>query len=265
MKRRGSPPLDRHPKNRARRLSPGPMGRAPNGRGVAWSFSAAAHLLVFGALFWPHAASPPPPEPPSPVMVTVVEEPKPQSPGPADAPPGQAGLAPTPAPPAPIHVAAPAPAPRPVASAKPVQVAEDAATPAPDDMSDVMNESQLAGAASADGAGAGGGGGGGGGDCNTARVVQQALQKDPLVRVAVGDAHRLGKSVMLWNGDWVRSGGQEGKGLSAVREAIIWELAFAPEACRNKQVHGMVLLSLADGNTRFAIGSGNWRWSDLLH
>ena len=145
-----------------------------------------------------------------------------------------------------------------------MRVAEDAATPAPDDMSDVMNESQLAGAASADGAGAGGGGGGGGGDCNTARIVQQALQHDPLVRVAVGDAHRLGKSVMLWNGDWVRSGGQEGKGLSAVREAIIWELAFAPEACRNKQVHGMVLLSLADGNTRFAIGSGNWRWSDLL-
>jgi len=225
---------------------------------LAWSFSAAAHLLVFGALFWPHQANPVLPEPVSPIMVTVVEEPRPQPPGPADAPPGQTGLAPSAAPPAPIPVAAPTPAPRAVAKAKPVHVAQDAATPAPDDMSDVMNESQLAGAASADGAGAGGG------DCNTARIVQQALQKDPLVRVAVGDAHRLGKSVMLWTGDWVRSGGQEGKGLSAVREAIIWELAFAPEACRNKQVHGMVLLSLADGNTRFAIGAGNWRWSDLL-
>jgi hypothetical protein len=242
------------------------VGAAPDRRGpaLAWGFSAAAHVLVFSALFWPHKAVPPLPETPAPIMVTVVEEPKPQPPGPADAPPGQAGLTPTPAPPAPIHVAAPAPAPRPVAPAKPVRVSEDAATPAPDDMSDVMNESQLAGAASADGAGAGGGGGGGGGDCNTARIVQQALQHDPLVRTAVGDAHRLGKSVMLWNGDWVRSGGQEGKGLSAVREAIIWELAFAPEACRNKRVHGLVLLSLADGNTRFAIGAGDWRWSDLL-
>jgi hypothetical protein len=62
----------------------------------------------------------------------------------------------------------------------------------------------------------------------------------------------------------VRSGDQDGKGMSAVREAIIWELAFAPEACRNKPVHGLVLLSLADGNTRFAIGAGDWRWSDLL-
>ena len=78
------------------------------------------------------------------------------------------------------------------------------------------------------------------------------------------DSHRLGKAIMLWNGDWVRSGGQDGKGLSAVREAVMWEVAFAPEACRNRPVHGLVLLSLADGATRFAIGSGDWRWSDLL-
>ena len=81
---------------------------------------------------------------------------------------------------------------------------------------------------------------------------------------AVEGANRLGKAVMMWNGDWVRSGGQDGKGLSAVREAIMWEVAFAPEACRNERMRQPVLLSLADGNTRFAIGSGDWRWSDLL-
>jgi len=90
------------------------------------------------------------------------------------------------------------------------------------------------------------------------------LRRDPLVHAAVQDADRLGKAVMLWNGDWVRTGVQEGKGLSAVREAIVWEVAFAPEACRHQPVHGMVVLSLADGSTRFAIGSGEWRWSDLL-
>jgi hypothetical protein len=84
-----------------------------------------------------------------------------------------------------------------------------------------------------------------------------------LVRIAVANADRSGKAVMLWNGDWVRSGEQDGKGLSGVREAIMWELAFAPAACRNKRVQGLVLLSLADG-TRFAIGAGDWRWSDLL-
>ena len=68
---------------------------------------------------------------------------------------------------------------------------------------------------------------------------------------------------MLWNGDWVRSGNQDGKGLSGVRQAILWELAFAPEVCRSERVRGLVLLSL-DNGTRFAIGSDDWRWSDLL-
>ena len=78
------------------------------------------------------------------------------------------------------------------------------------------------------------------------------------------DANRLGKSIMLWDGDWVQTGAQDGKGLSAVREAIMWEVAFAPESCRNERMRKPVLLSLADGRTRFAIGSGDWRWSDLL-
>ena len=87
-----------------------------------------------------------------------------------------------------------------------------------------------------------------------ARAVQQALRRDRLVRPAVQDANRLGKSIMLWNGDWVQTGAQEGKGLSAVREAVMWEVAFVPETCRNQRMHGLVLLSLEDGTTRFAIG-----------
>ena len=125
-----------------------------------------------------------------------------------------------------------------------------------------MSEAQLAGAANAGEGGIAGGGGGRG--CDTAGAVQQALRRDPLVRTAVEGANRLGKAIMLWNGDWVRSGQQDGKGLSAVREAVMWEVAFAPEACRNQRMHGLVLLSLADGDTRFAIGADDWRWSDLL-
>ena len=80
------------------------------------------------------------------------------------------------------------------------------------------------------------GGGGGGGACDLGRAVQQALRRDPLVHTAVQGANRMGKAVMMWNGDWVRSGGQDGKGLSAVREAIMWAVAFAPESCRNERM-----------------------------
>jgi hypothetical protein len=84
------------------------------------------------------------------------------------------------------------------------------------------------------------------------------------VRTAVLQADRQGMAILMWNGDWVRSGAQDGKGLSAVRQAIMWEVGFSPAACRNAPMHGTVLLSLADGGTRFAIGAGAWRWSDLL-
>jgi hypothetical protein len=52
-----------------------------------------------------------------------------------------------------------------------------------------------------------------------------------------------------------------------VREVIMWEVAFAPEACRKEPVQGMVLLSLTDGPgaARLALGAGRWRWTDLLH
>ncbi len=120
-----------------------------------------------------------------------------------------------------------------------------------------LSETDLAGAASADS-------GGGGGSCDLARQLQGALRRDPLVQQAVAGSG--GKAIMVWNGDWVRSGGEDGKGLAAVREAIIWEIAFAPEACRSRPVHGLVLLSMngGPGAARLAVGAGEWRWSDLL-
>jgi hypothetical protein len=207
---------------------------------MAGAFTVAVHLVVLAALFWPHAAKPPSHTvPPPPLQVSLLETPKPAPPS----PPEPAMLQPDSVDVAPPRLAVRAPAP--------------SAVTVPD-TSDLLSNSQLAGAAAV------GEGGGGGGTCDMARAVQQALRRDPLVRAAVEDAHRSGRAIMLWNGDWVRSGDQDGKGLSAVREAITWEVAFAPETCRNTRMHGLVLLSLADGSTRFAVGSGDWRWSDLL-
>jgi hypothetical protein len=71
---------------------------------------------------------------------------------------------------------------------------------------------------------------------------------------------------MVWDGDWVRNRGEDGKGLAAVREAIAWEVAFAPQACRAEPVHGLILLSMGQtqGATRLALGQDEWRWADLL-
>jgi len=237
MSRKTSPSQKRRSERTALREDAGQVARRD--RLLAWGCSAGVHLIVAAALFWPRAA-PPPAKPSTTILVSVLPTPKPSGP-PDQADPGGSDSA-----------------------VQPTLVRPAAPTPVPvifnvSDNSDLLTESQLAGAT-----GVGERGGGGGGGCDLARAVQQKLRDDSLVRRAVEGADRLGKATMLWNGDWVRSGGQDGKGLSAVRQAIMWEVAFAPEACRNEPMHGLLLLSLADGGTRFAIGSGVWRWSDLL-
>ena len=225
--------------------SAGPLGHAAvpparrRDRMLAGGATVAAHLALLAVLLW-HTGNqkPPPVPPPPPIQVSILNSPKPQPPGPAA--PQEVELRP-----APPQVSPP--------------VLNINSRVQADTFSDVMSDSQLAGAVSA-----GEGGGGGGGSCDMARAVQQALRRDRLVRPAVADANRLGKSILLWDGDWVQTGAQEGKGLSAVREAVMWEVAFVPEACRNQRMHGLILLSLEDGRTRFAIGKDDWRWSDLL-
>ena len=102
-----------------------------------------------------------------------------------------------------------------------------------------------------------------------ARRVQAALRKDPLVRAASpgrGSRRAGAHTLLVWNGDWVQSGGEDGKGLSAVREAIAWEVGFAPAACRTERMRGFILFTLGEAPDapRLALGASAWRWADLL-
>jgi hypothetical protein len=100
--------------------------------------------------------------------------------------------------------------------------------------------------------------------------LQRALRDDWRVRSAIAGVRRArgfaGRPLVLWNGDWVRHGEEDGKGLASVRQAIAVEVAFAPKACRSQPMHGLVLLSLNQGSgpQRLVLGTGYWRWSDLL-
>ncbi|HUO11270.1 MAG TPA: hypothetical protein VMU37_00805, partial [Caulobacteraceae bacterium] len=120
-----------------------------------------------------------------------------------------------------------------------------------------LSDAQLAGAASADS-------GVGGGECDMARRVQAALRNDVLVQAAV--AQTGSRAILVWNGDWIQSGGEDGKGLAALREAVMWEVGFAPPACRAQPMRGLITLSLnaRPGAARVALGAPAWRWSDLL-
>jgi hypothetical protein len=216
------------------------------GRWFGLALSVAAHGLILVPLFLFRPDKPPDQDPP----VTTVQLVELQPPAPVVAPP-------TPAPAAPAR-----PPPR-TATARKARLAPPVAelssakiqTPAPNPG---LSEAQLFGAASADQ-------GPSGQPCDMARWLQAALRKDALARAELADW--TGKAILVWNGDWVRDQREDGKGLAAVREAIMWEVGFAPAMCRALPVHGMILLSVPEssGAVRVALGVANWRWSDLLN
>ena len=100
----------------------------------------------------------------------------------------------------------------------------------------------------------------GGGACKMAARLQASLLKDSIAQSALANLN--GRAIMVWNGAWVRFDGEDGNGLSAVREAVMWDIAFAPKACQDEQMHGLVVLKAGRG--RIALGGGAWRWGDLV-
>jgi hypothetical protein len=231
-------------------------------RAGAWTGAIAAHALVLVALAsaWPEARATFDPEATTVAFVTL--QPPPPRPKPLPRPlplppkPVQAKAAPpkaAPPRPAPLRALAretPAPA--------HVAMLSAAAVTAPNP-SQGVSDAELAGAGTAE-SGDGGGGGGGGRPCNMARRLQDALRKDPLVQTTVSGLG--GKALRVWNGDWVWIDGEDGKGITAVRQAMMWEIAFAPPECRTQPMHGLVVL--AAGSARLVVGGGDWKWSDLL-
>lgn len=231
------------------------MGRQPWIRNRARlggaGLSVVGHLALLFALLFARAESPRRVEP-EPMVVALVDLPRPvlKTPPAATAPPASAK-------PPPLRTIVRE---TPLLPRVETLPATSSPVPAPTTMIAArsgagLSEAGLAGAATAED---------GGGACNMAGRVQTALRKDPLVHAAV--AGSAGKAMMVWDGDWVKSGGEDGKGLAAVREAIIWEVAFAPAACRAQPVRGLIVIALnaATGTARLAIGSSDWRWSDLL-
>jgi hypothetical protein len=236
--------------------------------------SVGAHLLlllfIFNAKIAPAVMEPPP------VTVEILAPPAPIIAPQAGAPPAakaekvvEKPTKPKPEPPvksiARVTPKPPPPTVKTLAAAKKKPEPEEPEEPIPE-----VSEAQVAGAqvaGSGSGSGAGSGTGSGGGSCDMAAAVQRALRRDALVQAQVAEAQRkpgrAGKPMLVWNGDWVRSHGEEGKGLSAVRQAILWEVGFAPAECRNQRMRGLVLISL--NSSRLVLGDASWRWSDLLH
>lgn len=106
--------------------------------------------------------------------------------------------------------------------------------------------------------------------CQLGQWLQTALQADPQTRAALTHIPRpsrsLANAIMVWDGDWVATESRAFLGMVAIRDAILAGVRAAPAACRDQPIQGPELLLLADGaqTTVIVVGSGAWRWADLL-
>ena len=209
-------------------------------------------------------------------MVTLITpEPRPSptpapAPTPGDDPGDSAPAAEEPAPEKAPVKAAPRPAPTPlqprptrtpVRPPPTVQTVTVASVPASTvGQITLLGEVQLAGAltggsgrgagqgsGSVSGSGPGNGTGSGGGACDMVERLQTVLRRDRRLvatatqaRATLSDGRPDRGALLVWDGDWLRNPGQEGKGLAGLRQAIAVEVAFAPAACRGQAVNGML-------------------------
>lgn len=244
----------------------------------------AVHLAL--PLLFRAGEAPPQPmfePPPEPIVVSLQRPPVPP-PVPSEKPVAQSSDGGSTA----TEPAAPAPPPSPVRvrAARPTtQVEPLPMTPSPTPVRDpapvvpampVISGGQLAGALRAGNGGGQGGsgvgsgsgnGGGAGGSCDMVARLEAALRDDAEIGAAVAAVPNAASgAVLVWDGDWIQSPGQAGKGLATVRQAIAIEVAFAPPVCRTMAVRGLALIRLAGGPgaPKLVLGKGAWRWSDLV-
>jgi hypothetical protein len=110
----------------------------------------------------------------------------------------------------------------------------------------------------------------GGHACDVGAWLQSALQADPSVRLALTTIPRSSRSVanaiMLWDSHWTPQPMPAVAGVSALRSAMMVGVRSAPVECQTQLVRGPELIALTDANgtTLLAVGSGEWRWGDLL-
>ena len=106
--------------------------------------------------------------------------------------------------------------------------------------------------------------------CQLTAWLQQALQADPRVHAALAGipkpARSVANAIMLWDGGWVGPRLSASAGVTAIRMAVIAGVRSAPAACQSQVVRGPEQIMLTEGaeSTILAIGSGEWRWGDLL-
>ncbi len=108
------------------------------------------------------------------------------------------------------------------------------------------------------------------GTCSPLDAIGRALAADPRARAAIADAPPGVRSeagaIALWNGAWASAAATGAAPLAPLREMVERTLAAAPRECLDTAETGPRLVPVHDAArpTLIVLGSGVWRWRDLI-
>ncbi len=108
------------------------------------------------------------------------------------------------------------------------------------------------------------------GTCSPLDAIGRALAADPRARAAIADAPPGVRSeagaIALWNGEWAATAATAAAPLASLRELVERTLAAAPKDCLDTTETGPRLVPVRDTArpTLIVLGSGVWRWRDLI-
>lgn len=110
------------------------------------------------------------------------------------------------------------------------------------------------------------------GGCALAARSAEAIARDPAAMAelaALAPAYRTSAdAVMLWNGEWLADtpGSIASPATPSLRRVVEQVVAEASPECRAEPTNGPQFIAIPEQGrtTTLVIGSGAWRWSDLL-
>ena len=110
------------------------------------------------------------------------------------------------------------------------------------------------------------------GGCALPVRTAEAIARDPAAMAelaALAPLYRTSAdAVLLWNGQWLATGQEAGAVpvMPALRRIVEQVVTEASPECRATPTNGPQFLAIPeqDRTTTLVIGSGTWRWSDLL-
>lgn len=110
-----------------------------------------------------------------------------------------------------------------------------------------------------------------GGACDLTEPVQAALRESEAVAASLPEIpeerRSVANAIMIWNTQWVALHETlDPAAMTAIRDSIAGTIAAASPECRLQPQSGprLIVLPGVGDTTVLALGSGVWRWQDLL-